>query len=579
MELFARGKAFARIERRLRVVEELSMKTSAKLTEKAPKKGKSKEMNQQVKTPKSITYTLTGGFVLGAVCMAAVFSGAGIQRASAAPEMQVKPRLMSSTSTESTAALHSLDTSFRNLAKFVGPAVVDIQMQSKRQMDGNGARMPVTEGEGSGFMFSPDGYIATNDHVVGDADTVKVTLKDGREFTGTVTRAHDKNSDIALVKISGKDLPYISFADSTTVEPGEFAMAIGAPFGLENTVTVGHVSALGRSNEIGDHVYTDLIQTDAAINMGNSGGPLVNVDGQVIGMNTAIYSPTGGSNGIGFAIPGNQVRLIENLLVSKGKVVRSMIGVLPEDVKEYERTAPNSLFANGGARVKEVAGEPAKSAGLQKDDVIVKIGSTDIRNQEDLRNAMLAYAPGSKEPVEVIRNGQHKTLEITLLAYKAPPAPQQQQMPQGRMRGQSPFGNGDPFGGFQGLPNPFGNQNGNGEDNNGNEEQPTAPAPRTGHATLGVQVEDLSDQNRSQFGVPSGVSGAVVVGVRPDSVAATMGMQQGDVIQSLNGKTITSAQDLRSAMTGIAWGSTEHIAYSHFGNGSRIKTERDIKFQ
>ena len=329
---------------------------------------------------------------------------------------------MSATSTESMAELHNLDNSFVSLAKFVGPAVVDIHMVSKREMNQGGERVPVEGGEGSGFIISPDGYIATNDHVVGTADTVTVTLKDGREFQGKVTRANDRNSDIALVKIDAKSLPYLSFANSNTIEPGEFVMAIGAPFGLKNTVTVGHISSLGRDTQIENHTYTDLIQTDAAINMGNSGGPLVNVDGQVVGMNTAIYSPTGGSNGIGFAIQGSQVKLIENLLTTKGKVVRSMIGIIPEDVKEYEKTQTSYLM-NGGARVFEVKGEPAKSAGFKKDDVIVKIGSTDIHNQQDLRNAMLFYGPGQTVPVEYLRNGQKLTANIKLLRISASKGP------------------------------------------------------------------------------------------------------------------------------------------------------------
>jgi serine protease Do len=505
--------------------------------------------------------------------MAAVYSGAVAPKAFAAPEMQIKPRLMSSASTESTTELHNLDASFQNLAKFVGPAVVDIKSHSKRAMTSDGVRMPETSGEGSGFLFTPDGYIATNDHVVGTADSVSVTLKDGREFTGKVTRANDIDSDIALVKIDGKDLPYISFADSSTVQPGQFAMAIGAPFGLENTVTVGHISALGRSDtRIGGHVYTDMLQTDAAINMGNSGGPLVNVDGQVIGMNTAIYSPTGGSNGIGFAIPSNQVKLIENKLVTNGKVVRSMLGVYPSDIKEFERT---SHFPNGGAKVEKIAGEPAQSAGFQKDDVIVKVGTMDVHGQEDLRNAMIEYAPGTTVPIEVIRNGDRKTINVKLLPWKMP-KDATQQLDEGGQQGpmrQFPF-RGLPFGQdpFRGFGNPFGDDN--------SDQAPQSQTPRTGHALLGVQVQDIDANGaRSQYHIPSRVSGAVIVGVEPDSVAARIGMQQGDVITSLNGKTVANAQDLKDAMKGINWGSTAHIAYSRYGEGSTGRFELDVKFE
>jgi serine protease Do len=308
--------------------------------------------------------------------------------------------------------------------------------------------------------------------------------------------------------------------------------------------------------------------------MGNSGGPLVNVDGQVIGMNTAIFSPTGGSNGIGFAIPSNQVRLIENLLVSKGKVVRSMIGVRPQDVKEFERTG---LLSNGGARVEGVVGEPAKSAGLQKDDVIVRVGTTDIHDEEDLRNAMLAYAPGTSVPVEVVRSGQHKTINVKLMAYALPKeaTSETQQLPHGRMRGMPfPFGQfNDPFGNMPGFQNPFGDDQGNGNP------QQDVPSPRSGHPQLGVQVENLSDQARADYNIPTGISGAVVVGVVPDTLASGIGMQQGDVVESLNGRTITNAQDLKDAMSHVQPGSTGHIKFMRFdSNNSRMVTERDLKF-
>ncbi len=494
--------------------------------------------------------------------MAGVYGGAGVEKALANLEPQAKPRLMSSSNAESLAELHNLDNSFVSLAKFVGPAVVDIKSVNKRAMSEDGTRMPEQGGEGSGFLFSPDGYIATNDHVVGTADTVTVTLKDGREFQGKVIRANDRNSDIALVKIESKNLPYLSFANGNSIEPGEFVMAIGAPFGLKNSVTVGHVSSLGRDSMIENHVYTDLIQTDAAINMGNSGGPLVNVDGQVVGMNTAIYSPTGGSNGI------------ENLLITKGKVVRSMIGIYPEDVKEFERTE-NPKLAAGGARVADVVGEPAKSAGMKKDDIIIKIGSTDIHNQTDLRNAMLQYNPGQTVPVEFLRNGQKQTVDMKLLEYKAPKDPTA--TPQ-RKLGQSPkgFEFGSPF---QGIPSPFGNdpfrdfpQVGNGDD----QDQPSVP--HTGPVRLGVQVADPDQNTRSQFSIPDGTKGALIVGVQPGTVAQAAHLQPGDLVQSFNGKPISSAADLTNAIKALKWGDKVHIGYSNYGNNMVSKVESDIQF-
>jgi serine protease Do len=310
--------------------------------------------------------------------------------------------------------------------------------------------------------------------------------------------------------------------------------------------------------------------------MGNSGGPLVNVDGQVVGMNTAIYSPTGGSNGIGFAIRGSQVKLIENLLITKGKVVRSMLGIIPTEVKEYERDE-NSLLSGGGARVGDVLGEPAKSAGFKKDDVIIKIGSTDIHNQTDLRNAMLVYAPGSTVPIDYLRNGKKESVDVKLLEYKAPPAEATPRSLGGNGR---QFGNpfeGNPFQGnpFQGIPqlgNPFNDQQGDGDST-----QPSTP--RTGPVHLGVQVGNADSNSRQQFGIPSSVQGAVVVGVVPGSVAESIGMQPGDVVSTFNGKAVTNAQDLTDAVKSIKWGAVAHIVFTHYGdNGEAIKTDRDVKF-
>jgi serine protease Do len=296
------------------------------------------------------------------------------------------------------------------------------------------------------------------------------------------------------------------------------------------------------------------------------------VDGQVVGMNTAIYSPTGGSNGIGFAIPGAQVQLIENLLITKGKVVRSMIGLVPDDVKEYERTGN---LVNGGARVVQVEPGPGQKAGILKDDVIVKIGSTRVTDQSDLRNAMLAYSPGSTVPVQFYRNGQLKSAQVTLDAYKLPKTPTPQRTSPGMGGNGSPFSfgpfNGNPFG-----PDPFGDRGGNG--GNGGEEN-TPPIDHSGPAQLGVQVKDVDDEARTDFSIPTGVTGAVVVGVEPNSVAASFGIQPGDVVESFNGKTIATGQDLKTALKGITWGSIAHIKIVHFDGSNRLMKEEDVKFQ
>jgi serine protease Do len=492
--------------------------------------------------------------------------------AQAAPQVSLgKPQLASS-NVNGLPELRTLDASFRTLAREVGPAVVDI----KAGHGGEDGRVAVSEGEGSGFLISGDGWIVTNDHVVDGAKTVTVTLKDGRTFEGKVTPSNDETSDIAVVKIDAKELPYLSFSDSASVEPGEFAMAVGAPFGLENTVTIGHVSALGRTTNIGGQGkvrgYSDLIQTDAAINMGNSGGPLVNVDGQVIGMNTAIYSPTGGSNGIGFAIPSNQVRLISNLLMTKGKLTRSMIGVEPQDVKEYERTG---LLKDGGARVVRLTDDgAAKAAGLKEGDVIVRIGDRPIHGEMDLRNSMLAYAPGASVDVEYVRNGALQKSSLKLKVYQAQTLPTTP----------SPFGgrrprNGDnPFEQFN-IPG-FGDKGDNPFDL-GDGDEPAKPEVRkTGEpARLGVQIADVDDSVRSQFGLPKTATGVVIVSVEKGSVASSLGIKPGDVIESIDGKAVADGRSLKDAMSGVKWGDRRKIKTVRYDDGARMETTRDVLFK
>ena len=518
--------------------------------------------------------TLGAGFGLGAVCMAGVMSGkvplATPALAQTPPQITLgKPSLVNST-TVGLPELRSLDSSFRTLARVVGPAVVDIKAGHG---GGNGGTV-VSEGEGSGFLVSGDGWIVTNDHVVDGAKTVTVTLKDGRTFEGKVTPSNDETSDVAVIKIDAKALPFLTFADSATVEPGEFAVAIGAPFGLANSVTVGHVSALGRATDITGQGkrrgYSDLIQTDAAINMGNSGGPLVNVDGQVIGMNTAIYSPTGGSNGIGFAIPSNQVRLISNLLMSKGRLTRSMIGVAPEDVKEYERTG---LLKDGGARIFKL-GEPkgaAEEAGLKEGDVIVKIGDRPIHNEMDLRNAMLAYAPDATVEVRYVRDNALGKVSVKLRNYVSQSAPAPIERRRNR-RGDNPFGD------LRGLGVPdFGND----EEAPGLDDE---AAPRESRkpgeaAHFGVSIKDVDESLANQYGLPKDTPGAVVTGVETGSVAASLGIKPGDVIQSVDGKPIKDGRDLQDAMSGVKWGDRKRIQTLRFLNGTRIDSTRDVLFK
>ena len=530
-------------------------------------------MNRKNNTPKSVYVTLGTGFALGATLMVVGISGkAGFDRAFGDTHLPAfQTRTISAPSRESVAEVKNLDSFYTNLASFVSPAVVDIQSTSGRQLSESGERVPMSGGEGSGFILRPDGYIVTNDHVVGGFDNVKVILKDGREFPGKVIRSHE--TDLAVVKIEAKDLPTLAFGDSDKLKPGQMAMAVGSPFSFQQSVTFGHISALGRERtRIEDRQYPDMIQTDTAINMGNSGGPLCNIDGQVIGLNTAIYSPSGTSAGIGLAIPSNEVRLIVDKLIETGKVVRSQIGIGPENLTDYQKLQKH---LSGGAVVMDAPESgPAGMAGIKKDDIVVRVGHTPITSQMDLRNSMLEYTPGSTVEVEVIRNGARKTFQVKLQEHKEVIAQEPRMSPEGQGQQQFRFPRGfdGPEEFFKDLP---GMRGGPGM----GERQPrVAPTSPDGKPKLGVGIANLTDRIRQQFSIPADVKGAVVGEVDPGSVADSLGIQAGDVIESLGGKQVNTANDVSSTMASVKHGDSLKIQYSRFGQGSRSTFQTDVIF-
>jgi serine protease Do len=270
------------------------------------------------------------------------------------------------------------------------------------------------EASGSGVIVRSDGYILTNDHVVAGADKVTVTLLDGRSFVGQVKR--DPQSDLAVVKIDTDNLPAAQFANSDDVKVGEWALAFGSPFTLNDTMTVGVISSLNRHATIGDggdvRYYPTLLQTDASINPGNSGGPLVDVFGRVVGINVAIESPTGGNVGIGFAIPANSARYIMDQLISNGKVTRGYLGLVPaslsyEDQKQYGEK--QGVLVSG-----VVDGAPAGKAGLQVQDVITSFDGKPVVDEAQFRDLVARTAPGTTVPVVIHRDGQDQTLQVTV---------------------------------------------------------------------------------------------------------------------------------------------------------------------
>jgi serine protease Do len=449
---------------------------------------------------------------------------------------------VSSERTEMMVDLKALDRSFQALAEAAAPAVVHIRTQG-RSANVFGAS-DLVEAEGSGFIFRPDGYVITNDHVVGGMDKVTVVLHDGREFEGKVIRAEE--SDIAVVKIDAKDLPTLRFANSKDVRVGQLGMAIGAPFGLENSVTYGHVSALNRTNEIPDprtgtsRRYFDLIQTDTPINKGNSGGPLINVDGEVIGINSAIFSLSGGSNGIGFAISANTARTLAETLIEKGRVKRGYLGIAPTNLKEYER---KKFGIGSGAILREVESNgPAAAAGLKENDVIVKIGAQDVADDGDLRRALFAYEPGSEAKVEYVRGGEKKS---TTVRVAEPPTVMARQAPSEIETPDQPF----PL--FK--DNPFQGD----------------PSDKSGRPKLGVTLQNLDSNLRSQFKIPNDVNGVVVSAVVPGSFAERFGLKPGDVITQFDGKTVTKPEEIVDMMSKKRSGQTVSLGFTRVDGSGR----------
>lgn len=345
--------------------------------------------------------------------------------ASAAP--QTTGSLPPPTTPSQKSALLQMQEAFTSIAQTVEPTVVNIKSERIRPSEGEGGSgQPVRPGQtprrlratGSGVIVRADGYILTNDHVVEGASggVVTVTLADGREFSGKVFP--DFSSDLAVVKIDSgpTPLPTAGFADDTKVRPGQWAIAVGSPFDLQNTVTVGIISAVGRHQSIGaessSRYYPDLIQTDAAINPGNSGGPLFNMDGKVVGINVAIESPVDASAGVGFAIPSDIAQSVMNALIQSGHVTRGYLGIAPEDLTpalqaEYSQKT--------GALVRDVkVDSPAGRAGLQAGDIVTAFGGKAISGEVSLREAISAAQPGAAVRVGYVRDDRRGTASVTV---------------------------------------------------------------------------------------------------------------------------------------------------------------------
>ncbi|HBG25780.1 MAG: hypothetical protein A2Y10_02200 [Planctomycetes bacterium GWF2_41_51] len=302
--------------------------------------------------------------------------------------------------------------------RFFGP-----QFRQRQQQQQPRERKQVRRSQGSGVIISADGYILTNNHVVKDANTITVKLSDDKELKAKVVGT-DPETDIAVIKVEGNDLPTAQLGDSDTLKVGQWVLAIGNPFGLSHTVTAGIVSAKGRTNiGLPDVQFQDFIQTDAAINFGNSGGPLINIDGQVIGINSAIYSSSGGYMGIGFAIPVNIAKYVYEQIVSEGKVIRGYIGIYGQDVTPEMAELLGAKGQKGIVVHRLVEDSPAAKGGLQNGDIIIKKDGKAIDSWDTFRNEVARTAPGTKLELTVIRDGKEEKVTIELATRPGQTAP------------------------------------------------------------------------------------------------------------------------------------------------------------
>jgi serine protease Do len=365
-----------------------------------------------------------------------------------------------------------------------GPPGMPSPFEQFRRFFGEIPREYKQHGLGSGVIVSPDGYILTNNHVVGGAEEIHVTLMDKREFTAKVI-GKDPKTDLALIKINTKDpLPSAQLGDSATTQVGDWVIAIGNPFGFSLTVTAGIVSAKGRI--LGGN-YDDFIQTDASINPGNSGGPLFNDRGQVIGINTAIYSSTGANNGIGFAIPIDMARNVMEQLKAHGRVIRGWLGV------EIQQVTPDLAQSFGlskpeGALVASVAKDgPAEKAGLQRGDIVVAFNGHPVREEHELPAMVAETSVGTKVPLDILRNGKKMTLEVKIGELK--------------------------------------------------EQQVASAKSEEGGGNWGMAVRDITPDIAQQLHLQRD-KGVVIQRVAPDSPAAEAGLQQGDIVLEVNRKKV-----------------------------------------
>ncbi len=473
------------------------------------------------------------------VAVGAVTGCVALRNASAAdPEQKqsvaAKAPLTTDQVAARTAPLADLENAFTAIAERLEPSVVSIRVnktmkttgmspgfgQFFQDIPGFEGQMPPLRGmprqfsirgAGSGVIVRSDGWILTNDHVAGGADKVTVKLHDGREFPGTVRR--DFRSDLALIKINASNLVPVEMADSDRVRVGQWAVAFGSPFELEDTMTAGIISARSRQQSIGggqdQRGYFNLLQTDAAINPGNSGGALVDIRGRLIGINVAIESPSGGSVGIGFAIPSNTAKDVMDQLIATGKVVRGYLGVVPRALT-YDEKQRNGT--TNGAMIEMVSNDtPASRAGLQPGDIVLRVNGKTVQDDLAFRDIIGHLAPNSRVDFLIRREGREQTVTATVGT----------------------------------APNELA--------------AVEKPAEQAAAGKLGIRVEAVTPEIAQKYNLGNSADGVVIVEVQSGSAAEEAGLQPQMVISKINGRTIKSQSDLAAALQGVKSGDTVNL--------------------